>query len=131
MEQIKITEIKKIERPNKTTFWGCKDSAGRDLTVWNEVIAKDIENNLNKTASALVVGAGDRFNIRGFQPIEQEFKTANKLEEKPKLYSQKDISIIAQCMVKAVLGQPINFAQDVATIEKAVEMYKKAVKLLE
>lgn len=64
-------------------------------------------------------------------PTQRAQYTASKAEErKQNLPSERDRSIIAQCMVKAVMGQPLNFATDVCTIEDAVAMYKKAYELL-
>ncbi len=135
MSKITITSIKKVEREGKTTFWSCEDSLGEKFTVWNEDIARMIGMNLNKEVNYEVKTTPTGFhNIRGIststEPSTQEYPTAQPTQPVKKVTST-NTSIVAQCMVKAVFGQPVSFENKSRGIDDAINMYKKAVELLE
>ena len=80
------------------------------------------------------VSKGDEVEVVMKGDFLQEVKVISKSPEVSSINSpqgvsfsqERDRSIIAQCLVKAVLGQ----VDSKVGIEGAVEMYKKAVKLL-
>ena len=131
--RITITEISKKATKTNVPFWSVKDSQGNSMTVWDEVIAADIEKHLNYECEAEIKVNGKFSNIRSFDSsnASEVIKVADNGPTGVSVGSSRENSIIAQCLVKAVFYQPVNFANEFKGIEDAVEMYKKAVSMLE
>ena len=118
MEKIIITEISvdKFTKPNDkgicTKFWGVKLQDGRGATIWDEVIANNVRNNLNVECEAEIKTQGSFSNIRAFNATNTMTSDHESLKETQSpenqqiddrnnnLMSPKDRSIVAQCLTK-------------------------------
>ena len=134
MGKITIVSIEPKKSKTGVPFWACGDSLGEKFTVWDEELAKVIRMNLDKEINYDVKTTPTGFhNIRGISTSTKEVQgdiTCSAGDTLKKVTST-NISIVAQCMVKAVLGQPVSFETKSKDTEEAVRMYKLAVKLLE
>ena len=137
---------------NKTSqkgvkFWAVEDNAGTKYTIWDETIAQVWEANFGNEMEMDVKRSGNFLNIRGItdsgkilKEVQNGERSLNGQEEltveAEQIFKQvkgavansdRDKSIIAQCLVKAVIGNCESGAVGVAA---AVDMYKKALELL-
>ena len=108
---------------------GCVDEK---YNVWEEKLAKQLSDYLDKSVVVQVrkpiEGTNYLPSITGIGGVKTEVSISPSYV--PPSSANKDKSIIAQCLVKAVIGQPKNYANQLVTIEEAVGLYEKAVKLL-
>jgi len=106
MSKITIKSIEPVSRPGKTTFWSCEDLAGVKLTVWDQVIADTIAQNLNVECEAEVKTSGNFINIRsfsassGYAPSPVAQAAIAKAVPSVNQMSVKDISIVSQVCLK-------------------------------
>ena len=135
MEKIKIQSIEpKFGKPNDkgvcTPFWAVTFADGRKGTVWDDQIANYMEKDVGiggECGVELKTTPTGYINIRAI-----DWTSAVKGNEPaptvpiPSIADDRSKSIIAQCLVKAVLGQ----VDSKVEIEDAVKMYKKALELL-
>ena len=130
--EINVKEVREVARPGRATFWSALDVDGVEYTCWDGNIANDLKK-LGKFDVELKVTESNGKTYRNIKILNS--KGTGNIEVNPtevrKLNSQKDISITAQCLCKAVIGQTKNFENELITISDAVEMYKAAVLLLE
>ena len=126
---------------NKTSqkgvkFWAVEDNAGTKYTIWDEAIAQIWEANFGNEMEMDVKRSGNFLNIRGItdsgkilKEVQNGVRSLNGQEQVDRAYvdakPSKDKSIIAQCLVKAVLSSTHS-----VQIEDATKMYKKALELL-
>ena len=147
--------IKPKTSENKTSqkgvkFWAVEDNAGTKYTIWDEAIAQIWEANFGNEMEMDVKRSGNFLNIRGITDAGKVLKEVQNGarylngQEQMSIRDEKAIttlilderskSIIAQCLVKAVIGQYNKIQEDkivrLHTIEQAVKMYKEALELL-
>jgi len=117
MEKIIIAKITKIAKQGKTPFWACETNDNKKYTVWDDKLAKTIEQRLNIESEAEIKQSGDFWNIRYFGPLSQDepvqaiakqlddsqsFKPSQPRYTQNRAYS-RDNSIIAQCLFKGAV----------------------------
>ena len=94
---------------------------GHKFNLFDEKLIKLWEDNFGKVVELELEVNGKFKNIKGIK----EGSVAKTETPVMSFNDERGKSIIAQCLVKAVLQNKIG-----ATIEEAVEMYKKALTLL-
>jgi len=115
--------------------WVIETNCG-NYSVWDGKIAEELNSKLNENVDVSVRPAAEGSNylptitniVRGINVMGTPAgsKTASTPAPSPTMSSDRDKSIIAQCLTKAVLGQ-VDSSVD---IEEAVGIYKKAKELL-
>ena len=121
--KITITKCEKI--PGKD-FWGF-ESKGVKGTIWDEQIAADVCNNIGVSCDAVVksTDGGKHWNLRAFTPVnkgsEEISVPVEKVVSSPvdtsELMSNKDASILAQCLTKATATIAAGRGKEVDIIE--------------
>ena len=109
--------IKKMQ-PGKTTFWGCETTEGMKFTIWDEPIAKSVEENLNIECDAVLKSSdsGQHWNLRKFDGVSKPKKSiaeqmnptpvtptprrSSNVEVKQNYNVDREKCIIAQCLTK-------------------------------
>jgi len=113
-------------------FWKVEDTSGRHFTVWDKDIADRLSETIGKVIDVEVkISPDGKFsNIRGINVMATATgsETASTPAPSPTLSvgDERSKSIVAQCLVKAVLGANSN----AILIDEAVDMYKEALELL-
>ena len=135
------------------SYWKVEFADGDRATVWDKGIAAALEPGKSYDLIIKTSPDGKFNNIRGINSetislsqnpqgavvvntpsvdptilheVKQGERSINGQSQRP----DRDKSIVAQCLVKSVIGQPKNFVEELVTIEQAVEMYNKAYSLL-
>jgi len=124
--EIIIRTIENKTSKTGTPFWVIEATDGK-YTVWDKKIADELYNAMNKgeRVNVDIKVSGDFKNIRGINTGGAESTPSSA--SSPAKNPTKDISIVAQCLCKAVMGQ----VDSSVGIEDAVKMYKHAVEMLE
>jgi len=130
----KITMIPRISedafsKPNDkgvcTPYKKVEDTSGQKATIWDAKVWDVWEANFGKAVEVDVMKSPQGYwNIRGIKAGATGLSNASA--PVPSINDDRNKSIIAQCLVKAVLGQ----VDSKVEIEEAVEMYKKAYSLI-
>ena len=160
MEKVIFQTCQKV--PGKM-FYTALLADGRNATIWDETIAQNIQANLGVEANSDVVpfagknGKSGGFNIRSFVPpvstqspvvggsVEDVSNASNTPQPSAPgaaLYSQKDASIISQCLTKCATKLLCPRITERTTISEmdsmadnalslAVRMYKNCLYLIE
>ena len=135
MERINPRFVNQKTTKTGVPFWGVESMGGGKYTVWDKDIADKLISLIGSDVDVEIKQSGNFLNIRGIvdntntlKEVQQGERSLNGQEQKPIPTTQDDRSksIIAQCLVKAVLGQ-VDSSVD---ISGAVNMYKQAFELL-
>ncbi len=130
--------IKVVEKPGKTPFWAVKCADGRDITVWDGEIALQLEKNLENEIDVEIKSSESNgktyYNIRAINSIvgavpQEKVESSNPTITVNPSLDHEDLrgkSIIAQCLVKAVIAR----SDRPVEVKEAVEMYKLALSLI-
>ena len=83
-EDIVVTEINPIHRPDKVTFWSVVTQDGRKMSVWDEEVAGRMLNMKTQNCQVVVKATGNFLNIRAMKEAEQPMTKAEPIVNAPK-----------------------------------------------
>ncbi len=133
------------------SYWKVEFADGDRATAWDKALIPKLEESIGKPIDLVMKTSpdGKYNNIRGInsvavgpamgktpmptttlKEVQQGVRSLNGQEQMPAVtpgMPTRDKSIIAQCLVKAVIGSG---GSETHTIEEAVNMYKEALELL-
>ncbi len=137
MEEITINSVEERKTKTNVPFWSIIYNGNMKATVWDLEISNTLRNKIGQGPIGVEIKFVNGFaNIRGVNTGNVEVTNPNgqtrKIEVNPSinsnnsLLSQKDVSIIAQCMTKCAC-----YGRNDVTIGMALDMYHEACLSLE
>ena len=130
-EKIIPLQVEEVAKPGKTKFWAVSCQDGRDVTVWDGNIASVLMQSINKEIEVEIKSSESNgktyYNIREVKSAINPIAVNPSLDNgTPSVRDDVGKSIVAQCLVKAVIAR----SDKAVEIKEAVEMYKHALTLL-
>ena len=135
--EIIIRFIEGAHTDKGVSYWKIEDNEGRKFTAWDKLLIPQLEESIGKPVDLIIKTSpdGKYQNIRGVNtgsetastpapsPTLQNVKSVNIL---PSAADDRSKSIIAQCLVKAVIRN----MGEAPSIKRAVGLYNEALGLL-
>jgi len=97
MESIVIRETEQKSKRDGTLYWQVTDINGRKISIWDKSQYDDLTDKIGQSVNVEIEQKGAFFNLKGINT-----NLSVKSASQPVPASNKDNSIVAQCLTKCV-----------------------------